>query len=390
MKAYTLSRIPSTYVGKGVFDKIVDIMKELSAMRVLLLTGKSSFLNSPHYFKLINAIRESGIYLIEAHVDNEPSPELVDDITANCRACAVELVLAIGGGSVLDAGKAVSAMIPAEGSVMNYLEGIGTKMHSGNKVPFIAVPTTAGTGSEATKNAVLSRVGEQGFKKSLRHENFVPDYAVLDPELSLRCPSLVTASSGMDALNQLLEGYLSYKSTPYTEALALSGIEKVMGSLEKVCLLEPDNLELRENMALGAFLSGIALANAGLGYVHGFAGVIGGMLPIPHGVVCGKLNAPVLELVIGKILNSSDQYREAYNKLERLSALFSDSIALPDRIDKMLDRLYKLDQSLSLPSLKSFGLTEELIKKAVQKTSGKECPVILTAEELLDKILQTL
>ena len=184
----------------------------------------------------------------------------------------------------MDAGKSISAMLTKTESIKEYLEGIGTKKHDGKKMPFVAVPTTSGTGSEATKNAVISEIGGRGFKKSLRHDNFVPDSVVIDPRLMISCPQNVTAASGMDVFSQLIEGYLSTNSSPMTDALALSGLRYIKEGLLK-SYETGDDIDARGKVAYASYLSGVVLANAGLGTVHGFASPIGGYFDIPHGVV---------------------------------------------------------------------------------------------------------
>ena len=175
--------------------------------------------------------RKRVLYIASFNIEREPSPEMVDNAVAELTDDNADLVISIGGGSVIDAGKAISAMTGKSDSVTGYLEGIGTKIHPGTKLPFIAIPTTSGTGSEATKNAVLSSVGEKGFKRSLRHDNFVPDIALVDPDLTIQCPREITAASGMDCFTQLLEAYLSDKSCEYTDALAIEGLKAIKSSL---------------------------------------------------------------------------------------------------------------------------------------------------------------
>ena len=228
----------------------------------------------------------------------------------------------MAGGSVMDAGKAVSAMIPVEGSITQYLEGVGDREHPGTKIPFIAMPTTSGTGSEMTKNAVISEVGEHGFKKSLRHTNFIPEMAIIDPEMMLSCPAGLTAASGMDAFTQLLESYVSRQANPMTDALALQGLKQIKNYLLRAYLEGDNNIEARSGMALAAMFSGITLAHAGLGLVHGFASPLGAYFDIPHGVVCGTLMAPVFAYTIENLIDQPDH--PAIHKLVIVSKVFAD------------------------------------------------------------------
>src|SRR5208337_3331750 len=198
---------------------------------ILLVAGGSSFISSKSCEFLLNTFDLTGIRYHLDSISREPSPEMIDHIVIRHRNDRIKLVIAIGGGSVLDAGKAISAMLYKQESVAEYIEGIGNGNHPGTKIPFIAVPTTSGTGSEATKNAVISQVGKNGFKRSLRHDNFIPDIAILDPELTLSCSQALTAACGMDCFTQLVESYLSEKSFTYTDALALEGILLLKNSL---------------------------------------------------------------------------------------------------------------------------------------------------------------
>jgi alcohol dehydrogenase class IV len=293
-------------------------------------------------------------------------------------------VVAIGGGSVMDAGKAVSAMIPMEESIREYLEGVGNKVHPGIKIPFIAMPTTSGTGSEMTKNAVISEVGETGFKKSLRHDNFIPDIAIVDPELTLTCPACLTATSGMDAFTQLLESYVSSQANPMTDALALQGLKQIKKYLLRAFLDGENNIEARTGMALAAMFSGITLAHAGLGLVHGLASPLGGFFDIPHGVACGSLMAPVFAHTIDNLSDKPDH--PAIQKLIIASKVFADFKYKTDGeyLTSFKEKLIHITGLLEVPRLSKYGFGEDSIPKIIKNTSHKFHPVKLSEKQLID------
>lgn len=382
---FHLARLPEIVFGEGALMQIIDHKMVEAIEHVLLVTGGKSFCQKPIYGQFIKAFKAKGIIVHEAHVSHEPTPQMVDKMAGRMREKKVELVVAIGGGSVMDAGKAVSAMIPQIDSVMAYLEGVGEgKQHNGIKVPMIAVPTTSGTGSEATKNAVLSSVGEKGFKKSIRHDVFVPDVAVLDSSLMVSCPRHVTAASGLDALTQLMGGYLSTKASPITDALALSGIQHVKESLIPVCTDQSDNPDMRGKMAYGALMSGVVLANAGLGIVHGFASPVGGYFKIPHGVVCGTLLAEAVKMNI-RILMQSDNKEDVYlKKYAKVGALLtgSDEHDIEMSCSHLIEVLDDWVKALEIPRLGGYGITEADLDKIVNATGNKNNPVELTKEQM--------
>lgn len=284
---FTFAATPFLHAGVGKRALLPALIKPFGK-QVLLVIGGNSFKQSPFYTECVGSLQSHGYTLNEVSIRHEPSPADIDAIVVQYAGINIKSVVAIGGGSVLDAGKAISAMLPLNEPVTHYLESVGHLTHTGVKVPFIAMPTTAGTGSEATKNAVLSQIGEDGFKKSLRHNNFVPNIAIVDPQLTIGCPKEITAASGMDAFTQLLESYLSTTANSLTDAWAYDGLIKISQSLLKA-YHTGDDLDARTDVALAAYLSGVTLANAGLGVVHGFASAVGGYFPIAHGVICSTL-----------------------------------------------------------------------------------------------------
>lgn len=291
----------------------------------------------------------------------------------------------------MDAGKAVSAMLTKNDSVKEYLEGIGKKKHDGDKVPFIAVPTTSGTGSEATKNAVISEVGDRGFKKSLRHDNFVPDCAVVDPRLTASCPKMVTAASGMDAFSQLIEAYLSTDASPMTDALALSGLEHIKDGLIEA-YKNKENLDARGKVAYASYLSGVVLANAGLGTVHGFASPIGGYFDIPHGVVCGTLIGELIRINIKNLSSDPNKDGIYLEKYANVGRIFSGKNNLERKAacEALVDEVNRLIEVMEIPRLGDYGIKEEDLDKIIEKTGNKNNPVELKKEELREMLLNRL
>jgi len=381
--SFQFSSLPKIIFGTG---KRNELAAEVSSRgkRVLLLTGSSSIHNSGHGDEIISGLKTANLELEHEVIAHEPSPSMIDQIVNKYRQSGVEVVVAVGGGSVMDAGKAISAMIPVEGSIRDYLEGIGERKHPGLKIPFIAIPTTSGTGSEMTKNAVISEIGEKGFKKSLRHDNFIPELAIIDPEMMLSCPARLTATSGMDAFSQLLESYLSTRANTMTDALALQGLKQIKRYLLRAYLEGEQNLEARSGMALAAMFSGITLAHAGLGLVHGFASPLGGFYYIPHGVVCGSLMAPVFAATIDNLLDQPDH--PAIKKLLITSKVFADFKYKTDLeyLQGFKEKLIHITNLLDVPMLSDYGLNEEGIQKVVDCTSHKYHPVRLTNEQMAD------
>ena len=373
--------LPEIQFGRGKRLEITSAVQTYGK-NALLLTGASSVHSSGHGKEIISGLKQAGVNLYHEVISHEPSPSVIDGIAEQYRGDKIDVVIAIGGGSVMDAGKAVSAMIPVEGGITQYLEGVGDRKHPGTKIPFIAMPTTSGTGSEMTKNAVISEVGEHGFKKSLRHNNFIPEIAIIDPEMMLSCPAGLTAASGMDAFTQLLESYVSRQANPMTDALALQGLKQIKNYLLRAFLEGDNNLEARSGMALAATFSGITLAHAGLGLVHGFASPLGAYFDIPHGVVCGTLMAPVFAHTIENLIDQPDH--PAIHKLVIVSKVFADFKYKSDKeyLQAFKEKLNHITNLLEVPGLSDYGFKEEAIPMIVSKTSHKFHPVKLSDSQM--------
>lgn len=376
---FTFASTPRIHFGVGIVERLGELMRSRGARRILLITGGSSLDKSGRLAQVTALLVEHGLNVDCARVTGEPSPGLVDQIAAPRRAAGIDSVVAIGGGSVIDAGKAISAALPVADSIAHYLEGVGDRQHPGTKVPFVAVPTTAGTGSEATKNAVLSRVGPDGYKKSLRHDSFVPDLALIDPQLAVTCPPDLTAACGMDAFTQLLESYVSTKASPFTDSLALEGLRLLGHSIAAACTSGRHDAAVRGDMACAALLSGITLANAGLGVVHGFASALGGRFALPHGVVCGTLVGAATRAVIDRLASDPQANRPALDRYARAGEAVAGTAAdtWKDGCRLLTRQIDRWIETLGIPTLGRYGVSSESVEEIAAQTADKNSPAPL-------------
>lgn len=391
MFEFSIARLPRIEFGSGVFNKLPAILAGYGT-HVLLVTGAHSYRKLPGWQSFTEQLKQQGMCWEHCIVTHEPSPELIDTTVSALSDRAFDVVVGIGGGSALDAAKAIAGLLKVQRTVMDYLEGVGPELpYAGPAVPLIAVPTTAGTGSEATKNAVLSVQGENGFKKSFRHEKLVAEYAVVDPELLTGCPSDVIAANGMDALTQLLESYVSTKSNAFTDALAVSGLQAVRDALVplyRLCNQQNTGTAktYREKMAYAALLSGITLAQVGLGSVHGVASPLGAFYPIPHGVVCGTLVASATRINIESMRDRTPDNVALEKYTHVAEILCRKSFHDPDSAHTALVQLLSdWTQELELPRLSRFGLSEAGLDKVIAHSRGssmKTNPVVLTDLEI--------
>lgn len=387
VKPFHFAALPGIFFGPGTISGLPGHIKKFGKS-ALLVTGKQSFIASDRGRELLSLLKQSKIDTDIYSIPGEPSPAIIDEAVEKFSDKHHSVVVAVGGGSAMDSGKAISAMMPLKHGVIDYLESVGTKEHPGIKVPFIAVPTTSGTGSEATRNAVLSLVGRDGFKKSLRHDNFVPDIAVVDPELTLSCTPELTAASGMDCFTQLVEAYLSDRSNDYTDVLSLRAIARIASSL-KIAFEDGSDIEARTGMSFAALTSGICLANAGLGTVHGFASSLGALYNIPHGVVCAILMAPANEINIRELRKTGSNLA-ALAKYATLGRIFNPDNSKSDEYsaDYFIQVLYEMTDELKLPGFEKYGLKIIDIERIVKMTENKNNPVKLNPENLKEIILK--
>ncbi|TAM46725.1 MAG: iron-containing alcohol dehydrogenase [Gammaproteobacteria bacterium] len=389
-RGFSVSRLPRVVFGAGRLKDLPGIVTGYGK-HALLVTGNKSLRASKNWPLIVDGLRAAGIAFESMAVEGEPSPALVDNAVAEFRRKGIDVVVGIGGGSALDAAKAIAGLLQPGNSVLDHLEGVGRDIpYKGPATPFIAVPTTAGTGSEATKNAVLSVQGENGYKKSFRDDKLVAEVALVDPELLATCPPEVIAANGMDAFTQLLESYVSINANPFTDALAWSGMGAVRdgffaayggGNSE-------DAQRGRAAMAYGSLLSGITLAQAGLGSVHGLASPLGAFFPIPHGVVCGTLVATATEMNI-RALRARTPTSPALGKYAEVGRLLSRQPTLTnvEAHRRLVEALHEWTERLALKRLGAYGVQERHVQKIVVNARGssmKTNPTVLADGEIAE------
>ncbi|PKO73679.1 MAG: alcohol dehydrogenase [Betaproteobacteria bacterium HGW-Betaproteobacteria-17] len=385
MTEFSISRLPRIEFGSGALAKLPAIARGYGA-HALLVTGAGSLKSSPFWPGVAAGLKAEGISWLHLAIPGEPSPQMVDEAVRALRTAPVDVVIGIGGGSALDAAKAIAGLLKPGNSVMDHLEGVGPELpYCGPATPFIAVPTTAGTGSEATKNAVLSMQGMDGFKKSFRDEKLVAEYALVDPDLLATCPPAVIAANGMDAFTQLLESYVSSRAAPLTDSLAWGGMKAARDGLLTL-YASAGNAAAREQMAYAALVSGITLAQAGLGSVHGLAAPLGAFFPIPHGVACGTLVAAATRINIEN-LRAREPAHPALEKYALVGRLLSKQGHLDQAAAHaaLIETLEAWTRELKLPGLSHYGVTPADIPHIVANSRGssmKTNPILLEDSEI--------
>jgi len=365
--------------GPGSVREVAPAAAKMGA-RALVVTGASTERAAP----VARALEAAALMCLVVPVAGEPTIQQVRAGAELARDERCDVVISIGGGGAIDAGKAMAALLTNPGEPLDYLEVIGAgKPLAHASAPFIAVPTTAGTGSEVTRNAVLASP-EQGVKASLRSAGMLARLAVIDPELTFGLPRAVTAATGLDALTQLIEPFVSSRANPMTDVFCREGMERAAWALPRVWEDGADR-EARTAMSWVALLGGFALANAGLGAVHGFAAPLGGMFPAPHGAVCAALLPHVVEVNI-RALRGRCPEREALSRYETVARLLTGK---PDaRAEDAVVWLRDLTERLQVPPLRAYGLSEadfpNLAVKAAKASSMKANPIELKGDELIE------
>ena len=371
--------------GTGALRQVGPIATEMGR-RALVVTGRTSARAGP----LLDELAKHGIEYTMFHVLGEPTTTTVREAIERARNADCHLVIGFGGGSSLDVGKAAAALLTNEGDPEDYLEVVGKgKQLTQPSAPCIAIPTTAGTGSEVTRNAVLASPSH-GIKVSMRSSLMLPRVALVDPELMYDLPPEITASTGLDALTQLIEPYTSSGANPITDTLCPDGIRRVARSLARA-YRDGNNVAAREDMALASLFGGLALTNAGLGVVHGFAGPIGGKFSAPHGSICAGLLPYAMEVNVAAIRERLPA-SEALRRYEEIAQTLTGSETA--KASDGVEWVKELCRTLRIPSLSAYGVRSsdfpELIERADRASSMKGNPIRLTKDEMLQMLSRAL
>ncbi len=371
--------------GAGVIREAGPAAKELGSY-ALLVSGRPEELAD----RLAVQVRTAGVSCTCWQIDGEPTLALVEQGVEKARAQNCDMVIGFGGGSSIDAGKAVAALLTNKGALLDYLEVVGKgRPLLRQSAPFIAIPTTAGTGSEVTRNAVLASP-EHRFKVSMRSPLMLPRLALVDPGLTYDLPPEITASTGLDALTQLIEPFVSCRANPLIDAVCLAGMKQAARCL-RAAWLDGSDPEARSGMSLASLMGGLALANAGLGVVHGFAAPVGGMFPAPHGAVCAALLPHGMRANI-RALRERDPQGEYLRRYETVARILTGEpeAAAGDGVSWVSE----LCRSVNIPPLRTYGIGEsdvaELVKKASKASSMKGNPIALTPAELTEVLTNAL
>ncbi len=371
--------------GAGTLAQAASLVRELGK-RPLVVTGRDPARAQP----LLESLSAAGMAATLFSVAGEPSTDVVSTGTERARNAGCDCVIGFGGGSALDAAKAIAALLANPGDLLDYLEVIGRARPLANPgAPCIAIPTTAGTGSEVTRNAVLASPPHR-LKVSLRSPHLLPRLALVDPELTAGLPPDVTAATGLDALTQLIEPYVSSRGNPMTDGLCIEGLRRAARSLRRAVEHGRDPAA-REDMAVASLLGGLALANAGLGAVHGFASPIGGMFPAPHGAVCAVLLPHVMAANLAAFRSRAPGH-DALRRYDEIGRLLTGrpQAGADDAVRWTAD----LVSALQIPRLGTYGIADAdvpaIVAAAANASSMKANPVALTAAELGDVLRQAL
>lgn len=392
--SFTLLHVPKVDFGVNSFTNLISYLDDYKSRGDLLFITSNTMAKNSTFKDIIKALEADGAQLHLETVHGEPTVESIDTIVSNQYNTRVSCVIGIGGGSVLDSAKAVSVMLFHQHkwkdphlSIKSILEGVGTVKAPSYRLPLILIPTTSGTGSEATKNGVVSQVGSGGFKKSFRDDSYIPDIAILDPSLTLSVNREVTSSTGLDALTQLIEGYVSTVENFYIDSLALPAIHQAGNALSHLLDDHLDDIDSRSAMSYASFISGVTLAHKGLTYVHGLSGPMGALRPIPHGVACAVLIGPINRAMVEEAQKDPTSTLNALflSKMELIAKGWNKKTPI-----EAVEFIEAIVEKAHFKSLKEYGFTKDDISHLSSLSSKRNSPVTLSTSIIHEVLINLL
>lgn len=382
---FSISRIPTLDIGTGSMKKITKWILLNNSKKVLLITGNKSIENEYKLDQITQLIKKANASFERIICQKEPSVFFADEIIQKYHIKNFDSVIAIGGGSVIDLGKVLSALLPQGNSVMDHIEIVGKGIpYNGLKLPFLVLPTTSGTGGEATKNAVLGKFEKKtGFKFSIRHEKLIPDSVIIDGNLLTSLPKEITISSGFDTLTQLIESFLSRSSNEFSDSIVWSGLKLFIPNFINACGKDSSNPAVRELIGYASFCSGVGLTNADLGIVHGIANHAGSRFSIPHGIVCSMLLSASQKINL-KAIKQRDPNNYSLKKMALIGNLFTpnEDMSEEDYIKVFIEKIDEWTNTLKVPFLSKYGVKDEDINDLILGSSNRKNPIKLYEDEI--------
>jgi alcohol dehydrogenase class IV len=389
MKAFSFAKVPPIYFGAGQVRELSNLMTQLEGKRVLLMTGAKSLQASGKLDEIQRSLRDSGQQVYHRICDREPTDALIDGICAEIRNFSIDVVVSIGGGSVIDAGKAIACNIPPESGAIDHIQSLAMNPQlTYPKIPLIAIPTTSGTGNEVTPKIAIDRVGVLGTKAFFSHPQFTPDAVILDPELLISCPSELTATCGLVTLSHLMEAEFALHTSVLTEAIIWSGLEALKDNLLLACAVGATSQAVRGKMAYASCASGISQANSSIGLLQGLALTLSSFCPIPYRVACSTLAGSALRVSL-RALRTRYAQNPILLKIAKVGELFDGRTQQSPNYycDALVNIVEAWVQILPIPRLGEYGIKPKDLPPVVEKTLDY-CPDVDLHRDEIYAILQ--
>ncbi|MBP0015816.1 MAG: iron-containing alcohol dehydrogenase [Roseofilum sp. SBFL] len=389
MKAFSFSKVPPIYFGAGQVRELSSLITQFQGNRVLLITGANSLQASGKLDEIKTNLSQSAGEVYHTICDREPTDSLIDGICAEIRDLSIDTIVSIGGGSVIDVGKAIACGIPPESSAIDHIQTlIANRYLTHPKIPLIAIPTTSGSGNEVTPKIAIDRVGIRGTKTFFTHPQFIPDAVILDPELSISCPSDLTATCGLVTLSHLIEAEFALHTSALTEAIIWSGLESLKDNLLLACAVGASSQAVRGKMAYASCASGISQANSSIGLLQSLSITLSSFCPIPYRIACSTLAGSALRVSL-KALRTRYAQNPILVKLAKVGELFDGRTQQSPNYycDALVNIIEAWVQILPIPRLGQYGISAQDLPPVVEKTLDY-CPDLDLHRNEIYSILQ--